>query len=139
MLKLLVTTKLAKHISNKTWSDLCFSVFYTGSFSMGLEKLGHLINTLLQDFWYIRVQNILTSKSGKSWDKNFGKFTSIIDLSSNFFIFIWIFQLKENILMMTSASVNCTPCMFIHTSTQAPEGLQTHAKMLFIFISLGCY
>lgn len=26
--------------------------------------------------------NVLTSKSGKSWDKNFGRFTSIIDLSS---------------------------------------------------------
>lgn len=59
-----------------------FLCFLHWKFLNGTWKLGHLINTLLQDFWYIRVQNILTSKSGKSWDKNFGKFTSIIDLSS---------------------------------------------------------
>lgn len=31
---------------------------------------------------HVEITSALTSKSGKSWDKNFGRFTSIIDLSS---------------------------------------------------------
>lgn len=38
----------------------------------------------------------------------------------DFFIFIWVFQLKENTLMMKSASANCTPVRS-HTQAHRPQ------------------
>lgn len=40
----------------------------------------------------------------------------------NFFIFIWILQLKENILVMISPSTKCTFYMFTRVHTHAHPG-----------------
>lgn len=123
-------TKLAKHTSNKTWNDLFLYVILLFSIEQVFRRE---LQTKTFDK-YIIIRILIHRRDNKcsylkEWQIMGQKFWQIYinnrSEQQNFFIFIWIFQLKENMLMMIPAFVNCPLCMFTltHTSTQAPEAI----------------